>query len=188
MITSIIAAALQVANPAISAPVDNSAMQASIDAAARAAADAKTRADAAVAAASAVEQQIPKPATTVPPTEMVGGTMGTAGTYRPADAAAPRITRAGVVTTTAATGDWSITWSTPLMAVPVVYPIPVNSTTQPIICNVTTRLMTGASGRCWFARTLPATLLSLSALITFDVFGAAASGVTVQVLAIPPTQ
>jgi hypothetical protein len=149
---------------------------------------AKTAADAAATRVEVVAATVPKPATAVPPTEMVGGSTGTAGTYRPADSAAPRITRAGVVTTSASTGDWSITWTTPLMAVPVVVPIPVNTTTQPLVCNVATRSITGATGRCWLARTLPATLLSLTALVTYDVFGSAATGVQVQILAIPPTQ
>jgi len=99
MITNIIAAALQVTNPAINAPVDNSAMQASIDAAARAAADAKAQADAAAAkadqavtaasgtiktvngttpnASGAVTIPIPTPSNTMPPSVADSGATGT---------------------------------------------------------------------------------------------------------------
>lgn len=54
--------------------------------------------------------------------------------------------------------------------------------------NVATATMTGATGRCWLSRTLPATLTLLTALVSYDLFGAGASGISVQVLAIPPTQ
>lgn len=137
---------------------------------------------------SVVQSTIPKLADAVPPAEMVGGTAGSSNLVRRADAATPRITRAGMATTTTSAGDWAITWSMPLSQVPVVLPIPVNASQQPIVCNVTTRTMTGATGRCWLSRSLPAALLSLTALLSYDVFGSAAPGIQVQVLAIPPTQ
>ncbi len=59
---------------------------------------------------AAVQAQIPKPASAAPPTEMPGGSVGTAGTYRPADARQPRITRSRTVTLAAdgtATFDWT---------------------------------------------------------------------------------
>ena len=181
-------AAQQVSSLRSAAP-DVSALQSQIDAA-KATADAARIAAAASVQASdlaVLQAQIPRPADIIPPTEMIGGTVGTAGTYRPADAAQPRITRAGVVSTDAS-GGWSITWSSPLATVPTVLPVPINATTQPIICNVATRSTTAAAGRCWLARTLPATLLTLTALVTYDVFGAPVSGVSVQVIALPPTQ
>lgn len=58
----------------------------------------------------AIQAQIPQPASTVPPTEMIGGAVGTPGTYRPADARQPRITRSKTVTLAAdgtATFDWT---------------------------------------------------------------------------------
>lgn len=131
---------------------------------------------------------VPRAATATPPGEAVNPTVGTAGTYRPADAVPPRITRAGLVVTASSTGLWSITWSTPLPAAPVSLPIPMNTGTQPIICNVATSTMQGATGRCWLARTLPAAIVSLSGLVNYDVNAAPAAGITVQVLAIPTTQ
>jgi len=146
-----------------------------------------TSAFATKAQVAAIQAAVPVPADSVPPTEMVGGAAGSAPTFRRGDAANPRITRAGMVTTDAS-GGWSITWSAATAAIPVVLPIPVNATAQPIICNVITRSTTGATGRCWLARQLPAALIALSALISYDVFAASASTISVQVLAIPPTQ
>ena len=85
-------------------------------------------------------------------------------------------------------GNWAITWSTPLATSPVTLPIPMNPGTEPIVCNVATSTGTGATGHCWLARTLPATILTLTALVNYDPFGTAATGIVVQVLAIPVTQ
>ncbi len=140
------------------------------------------------AAIAAVQAAIPRARTTTPMQEAVGGAAGTAGTYLPGDAQVPRITRAGVVTTNSTAGAWAVTWATALPSPPVTLPIPINTTTNPVICNVTTTTATGASGRCWYGRTLPATLTALTALVSYDVFGAPATGISVQVLAIPVTQ
>ena len=141
-------------------------------------------ADAARAAAEAACRATPL----IPPAEMIGGTAGTAGTScRPTDAAQPRITRAAMVQTNGS-GTWSVTWSAPLAAAPMTLPIPINATAEPVVCNVATTTAAGATGRCWYARTLPSTLISLTALINFDLFGAPADAISVQVLAIPPTQ
>lgn len=134
-----------------------------------------------------VEAQMPKPADATPPSEMIGGQTGSQVRYAREDHTHPRITRAAVVTTDAS-GAWSVTWSAAVPTPPVVLPVPVNTSGQPIVCNVTTRTTTTASGRCWLARTLPATLTLLTSLISFDIFGAAATGIQVQVLAIPVTQ
>jgi hypothetical protein len=179
-------AAAQVVSPLTSnAAVDTSdlATKSEVSIAAQAAAQAKASADAAAAKAAAACQ----PSATVPPVEMIGGSAGSGDACRLANAAQPRITRAGVVATDTA-GNWSIAWSAPLSAIPTVLPVPVNTTTQPIVCNVATRTTTTATGRCWLARTLPAALVTLTSLIAYDVFGAPASGVSVQVIALPPTQ
>ncbi|WP_452665960.1 hypothetical protein [Sphingomonas zeae] len=60
--------------------------------------------------------------------------------------------------------------------------------TQPIVCLPITSTATGSTGRCFYARTLPATITVVTNLVSYDVFGAAASGITVQVFAIPTTQ
>jgi hypothetical protein len=171
--------------PVTKADVD--AMRQQAQAASDAAAQAVKQADL-TAAISAVQAAIPRARTTTPMQEAVGGAAGTAGTYLPGDAQAPRITRAGVVTTNSTAGAWTVTWATALPSPPVTLPIPINTTTNPVICNVTTTTATGASGRCWYGRTLPATLAALTALVSYDVFGAPATGISVQVLAIPVTQ
>lgn len=152
-----------------------------------AAAAAKTAADNAAQAAAAAQAAVPAPANATPPSEMIGGQTGSQVRYAREDHTHPRITRAAVVTTDGS-GAWSVTWATSLASVPAVLPVPVNTSTQPIVCNVATRTTTGATGRCWLARTLPATLTLLTALVSYDIFGAAATGVPVQVLAIPSTQ
>ncbi len=172
------------------APVTKSdvdAMRQQAQAASEAAAQAVKQADL-NAAITAVQAAIPRARTTTPMQEAVGGVAGTAGTYLPGDAQAPRITRAGVVITNSTAGAWALTWATALPSPPVTLPIPINTTTNPVICNVTTTTATGASGRCWYGRTLPATLTALTALVSYDVFGAPATGISVQVLAIPVTQ
>lgn len=118
---------------------------------------------------------------------MIGGQTGSQVRYAREDHTHPRITRAAVVTTDSA-GAWSVTWSTPVATSPAVLPVPVNATTQPVVCNVATRTATGATGRCWLARTLPATLTVITSLVSYDIFGAPASGLSVQVFAIPLTQ
>lgn len=147
--------------------------------------------DAATATASqlqALQAQIPQPASALPPTEGSAASMG-AQTMRYAleDHVHQRITRSGTAVTDSA-GGWAITWTMPLAATPTVYPIPVNAGQQPVVCNVTTRTTTGATGRCWLSRTLPAVLTLLTNLLNYDIFGATAPGITVQVLALPPTQ
>ncbi|MCP3735630.1 hypothetical protein M9979_12175 [Sphingomonas sp. RP10(2022)] len=135
-----------------------------------------------------VQSSLCPPGTVAPQTEAVAAAAGSASTCLRSDARLPRITRAGMAPPTPSTGDWAITWSSPLPSPPVTLPIPMNTGTQPIVCNVTSSTTTGASGRCWLARTLPATILTLTALLSFDPNGAPAAGITVQVLAIPTTQ
>lgn len=174
-------AAAQVSYPPVITPVQVQTAQAKADQAAADAADAKTLAAQAMAA-------VPVPGTSVPPKENVVGSVGTAGVYRPWDAVQPRITRAGLAMTSNTTGDWSIVWAMPMDVPPVVLPIPVNATGQPVVCNVITRTVVSASGRCWMARSLPATLTLVTNLISYDVFGNPATGIQVQIFAVPPTQ
>lgn len=170
--------ALALALQVVSAPA------VSVDQAAR---DTAAAAQAAAVAAQTAASTACQPDPSIPPMETVGGSAGSGAACRLANAVQPRITRAAVVTTDN-TGAWSVTWSVALPAVPVVLPVPVNATTQPVVCNVATRTASGATGRCWLARTLPATLVTLTSLITYDVFGAPASSIQVQALAIPVTQ
>lgn len=135
-----------------------------------------------------VQASVCPPGTVAPHTEAVAATAGSSSTCLRSDARLPRITRAGMANATDTNGTWAITWSTPLPAAPVTLPIPMNTGTQPIVCNVSSSTTTGAAGRCWLARTLPATILTLTALLSFDPNGAPPAGIAVQVLAIPTTQ
>lgn len=130
---------------------DLDAMRQQVQAAADAAAQTVKQSDLS-AAVSAIQATIPRARTAAPMQETVGGVAGTAGTYLPGDAQAPRITRAGLVTTNSTAGAWSVTWAAPLPSAPVTLPIPINTTTNPVICNVATTTATGASGRCWYGR------------------------------------
>ena len=145
------------------------------------AAQAKATADAAMAA-------VPLPANVVPPSEASGAATGAqVGRYALEDHIHQRISRVAVVTSDA-TGNWSASWSSmPLATTPAIFPVAANTGNQPIVCNVATRTTTGATGRCWMARTLPATLTLINALIAYDVFGQSPASTTVMVLALPPS-
>lgn len=130
---------------------------------------------------------IPVAASTLPPVEAPAGAIGAPGTYRPAGAVDVRITRASTVTTDAS-GNWAVIWSTPLLSTPVTLPIPINSGSQPAICNVTTTTATGATGKCFINQTTVLSLGIVTAGLTLNPTAAAAAGMSVQLLAIPVTQ
>lgn len=134
-----------------------------------------------------VQALMPQPASTIPANEQVGGAVGAATEYMRSDAKIPRITRAATVVTDAS-GNWSVTWATPLLVTPAVIPLPVNPGTQPIVCNVSTSTTTGATGSCWQARTLPAVIGLLTVLLNYSVFTTPPTGTQVQLVALPPTQ
>lgn len=130
----------------------------------------------------------PMPADAVPPSETVAGQIGAMDRYAREDHTHPRITRSTTVLTDAS-GNWSVTWSSAMMATPTVFPLAVNAGAQPITCNVATRTTTGATGRCWTASS--GSLLNLSIItagLTVLPYGNSAAGVQVQVIAIPPSQ
>ncbi len=72
---------------------------------------------------------------------------------------------------------------------PVVNPLPVNTGSLPILCNVAARSGSSASGKCWqsTATTLPATIASVLGLVVSP-FGTPASSASVMVNAREPTQ
>lgn len=178
--------ALLIATPAaaqvVSAPtvVDTSSMDTRIDAATTAAQNAAAVAVAAQAAAANACQ----PLASVPPPEVVGGTAGSGSNCRLANAVQPRITRAGSCVLSTG-GTCTVTWTTALAAVPNIIMEPINAGTLPVDCNLTaTPTTTSASIKCWTAQSV--TVSVLGAVVS--PFTTAASGVTVQITAIPPTQ
>lgn len=137
-------------------------------------------------ALSAVSAAIPVAASTIPNMETVGGAVGTAGTYRPGNAAQPRITRS-VAFTTGAAGTVAVTWADIGTTSPLVFPIPnvASGATQGPLCYPVSGTIsaTGATIKCFTTQTVTVSILGavVAPLTT------AGSGVTGQVIAIPPS-
>ncbi len=96
-----------------------------------------------------VATAIPRPISTVPASATNAGSAGSANNFAPSDATPASGTRSARVTT-AADGTFSQTWSVPLTsATPVAVVVPLNSGSNPLICNVSTITPAMVSGRCW---------------------------------------
>ncbi|SFV06022.1 hypothetical protein SAMN02799631_04338 [Methylobacterium sp. 174MFSha1.1] len=142
---------------------------------------------------------MPAPGTATPPATALDGTPGTSTLYARADHThAARVQR--TVLTTLADGTATWTFARPI-AVPTgrLPPIAymVEDTGTPVVVQITGRTMTtdgtmdthtAVAIRAQRARTLPAALTVLTALVGFDIFGGSASGVRVNVWAADPTQ
>lgn len=140
-------------------------------------------------AMAAVRAQIPQGCASTPSADTLNGSPGAAPCYVSSDATRPTVVQAANVTTDA-NGAWSVTWARPFVSpTPVVNPLPVNTGTLPVLCNVATRSGSSASGKCWqsTATTLPATIASVLGLVVSP-FGTAAAGAQVSVIAREPTQ
>ncbi|BAQ43977.1 hypothetical protein [Methylobacterium aquaticum] len=142
---------------------------------------------------------VPSPSAIMPPATGLDGMLGTSTQYARADHThAVRVQR--VARTTAADG--TLTW---VFARSIVVPsgetpplaYMVEDTGSPVVVQVTGRTFTTAGGqdthtavtvRAQRARTLPATLTVLTALVGYDVFAGGASGVRVNLWAADPTQ
>lgn len=132
-----------------------------------------------------VSATIPQPAAAIPPPEMTGGTVGTPGTYRPADARQPRITRSRTVVLAAdgtATFDW--TAQGPLATPGQVVVTPVHTGAGIPKCWATAVTATSASVKC-VVETVA--LLSILNLNVGSVTNAAPAGLQVGVIALPPS-
>lgn len=144
-------------------------------------------------------QQVPLPAVAMPPATALDGAPGSSSEYARADHThAARVQR--TVLTTAADGTAMWTFARPIVVpagkVPVIAYM-VEDTGTPVVVQVTSRAMTSdgtndthtaVAIRAQRSRTLPATILTLTALVSFDIFGASASGTKVNVWAADPTQ
>jgi hypothetical protein len=139
---------------------------------------------ASVDAINALQQQIPQPASTLPPSEMTGGTVGTPGVYRPADARPPRITRSKTLTldgTGTATFDWTAQGA--LVAPVQVATTAVYTGTGVPKCWATATSATAVSIKCVVENN---TLLNLAAVTAgVNLNGISASGLTVGVIVLP---
>lgn len=135
---------------------------------------------------AAVAVSVPVPSTSVPPSEIIGGALGTQMVFRRADDVQPRITR-GAPCTTVAGGTCAVTWA-PMPAAPLVVPVPTvgaGATQAPSCFPVTGSITTtGATIKCFTSQSVTVALLgAVVAPVT-----TAAAGVPVQVFAIPYTQ
>jgi hypothetical protein len=132
--------------------------------------------------------QVPQPATTVPSTESNIGAVGTVNAYALANHSHPRISRSTTVST-ASDGTFSVTWATALPSAPDVILTPVGTGSVAIHCQLTAvPTVTAVAGKCF---TQQNTLLSLSIIttgLTLSPFASSTAGISVQVIAIPPSQ
>jgi hypothetical protein len=150
---------------------------------------------------SAVQAAIPAPASTMPPATALDGSTGGAIAYARADHThAARVQR--TVMTTAADGTATWTFARPIVCASGKLP-PISNmvedTGSPVVVQITGRAFasdatagtdthTAVTIRAQRSQFLPATLVSLASLVSFNVFGASASGVKVNLWAADPTQ
>ncbi len=143
-----------------------------------------------VASLQALATTMPAPCVATPLPDTLLGALGSGTPCSPRqDTARPTVVQAANVITDAS-GNWSVTWAKPFVSpVPAVNPLPVNTGTLPILCNVQTRSTTGATGRCWQANTttLPGTLTALTGLV-LNAFQSGAANAAVMVIAREVTQ
>lgn len=144
---------------------------------------------------------VPKPSTATPPATALDGSKGSSAEYARADHThAARVQRTVMMTAT----DGTVTWvfARPIVCAtgkvpPITYMVEDIGT--PVVVQITGRTFTSDAGagtdthtsvtiRAQRSRTLPATLLSLAALLNFDLFGAAAGATKVNLFAADPTQ
>ena len=142
----------------------------------------KSEVQSAQAAAAAACQ----PMAAIPPTETPGGSAGSGLNCRLVNSVQPRITRATVGTTNAS-GVVTVTWATPLDAVPIIVPVPMvaSSASQVPICAPVqgTVTVSGSQVKCFTTQSVTVSILgAVVAPIT-----TAASGLSVQVFAVPTT-
>lgn len=138
---------------------------------------------------AAMKADLPTPCGAVPAADTLNGSTGQTNCFVSRDATRPTVVQAANVTTDA-NGAWSVTWARAFVSpTPVVNPLPVNTGSLPILCNVSTRSGSGASGKCWqsTATTLPAAVTSVVGLLVSP-FGTAAASAQVSVIAREPTQ
>lgn len=142
-----------------------------------------------------------QPGEIAPPAAALDGSPGTSQRYAREDHThAARVQR--TVITTAADGTYTWTFARPIVCQIGALPPGnhmVEDTGTPVVVQIISRTFTrdSAAGidihtsltvKAQRSRTLPAVLGSLLALISYDVFGAAASGVRVNLWAADPTQ
>jgi hypothetical protein len=133
--------------------------------------------------------QVATPCSTVPAPDTLNGTKGSTNCFIPGDATRPTAVQAANVTTDAS-GNWSVAFARPFTSsTPIIVPLPVNTGSLPMLCNVATRSSSGATGKCWQSNTttLPGTLAGLAGMLV-NPFSMGAANVPVTVIGREPTQ
>lgn len=143
--------------------------------------------------------EYPPPSSTMPPATALDGSTGSSASYARADHThAARVQRTVLMTAADGTATW--TFARPIVVASGALPpvtFMVEDTGTPIVVQITGRTFTSSGGqdthtavtiRAQRSRTLPATILALTALVSFDIFGGSASGVRVNLFAADPTQ
>lgn len=149
--------------------------------------------------AAQVAAAVPQPAVATPPATALDGALGTATKFAREDHThAARVQRTAMLTAADGTVTW--TFARPIVcATGKVPPISnmVEDTGSPVVVQITGRAFTSAGGfdthtsvtiKAQRSQALPATLLTLANLVSFNVFGIAAAGVKVSLFAADPTQ
>jgi hypothetical protein len=153
------------------------------------------------AVSAAIARAVPLPSDATPPATALDGKGGTSSEFARSDHThAARVQR--TVVTTQLDGTYLWTFARPIVCPagklpPITYM--VEDTGTPVVVQIVGRSFTNdaAAGtdthtavtvKAQRSRMLPAALVSLSALLSFDVFGGAASGVKVNLWAADPTQ
>ncbi|OAH19242.1 hypothetical protein AX289_31450 [Methylorubrum populi] len=152
-------------------------------------------------AAAIANAGIPAPSKEMPPATALDGKQGSSIEFARADHThAARVQR--TVVTTLADGTYLWTFARPIVCPagklpPITYM--VEDTGSPVVVQIVARTFTNDAAastdthtavtvRAQRSRALPATLLSLAALVSFDVFGIPAAGTKVNLWAADPTQ
>jgi hypothetical protein len=142
---------------------------------------------------------LPQPSNQSPPATALDSKLGVATEYARADHThAARVQRTSMITDSNGLVTW--TFARPIVcltgAVPPISYM-VEDTGTPVVVQITSRTFTSSGGndthtavtvKAQRSRTLPAALVSLSALLNFDIFGTVASAVKINLFAADPTQ
>lgn len=152
-------------------------------------------------AAAIANAGIPAPSAATPPATALDGARGTSPNFAREDHThAARVQRTVLMSAADGTATW--TFARPIVcAAGKVSPISymVEDTGSPVVVQITGRAFTSdatagtdthtaVTVKAQRSRALPATLLSLAALVSFDVFGIPAVGTKVNLWAADPTQ
>jgi len=150
-------------------------------------------------AVTAIQSRMPAAGTATPPATAIDSATGSSSAYARADHThAARVQRTVLTTATDGTATW--TFARPIVVAagklpPIAYM--VEDTGSPVVVQIVARASTSdgtndthtaITVKAQRSRTLPAVLVSLASLLSFDVFGTVANGVKVNLWAADPTQ